>query len=98
MSGTKETAVMSSDLSSDSAGPDNVDKTTIGNAVASEKPPPPPFQTDYRFWMIMLTLSFCIMLASLEGTVVVTSLPAMAADLGLGSNYIWVTNVFLLTR
>jgi hypothetical protein len=98
MSDTKETAVMSSDLSSDSAGPDNVDKAALGDAAPSEKPAPPPFQTDYRFWMIMLTLCFCIMLASLEGTVVVTSLPAMAADLGLGSNYIWVTNVFLLTR
>ncbi|KAH8895394.1 MFS general substrate transporter [Thozetella sp. PMI_491] len=57
----------------------------------------PAFHTDYRFWMVMLTLSFCILLASLEGTVVVTSLPYIVAELNLGSNYIWVTNVFLLT-
>lgn len=53
---------------------------------------------DWRFWMIMLTLWFAILLASLESTVVITSLPTIVADLNIGSNYIWVTNVFFLAR
>lgn len=57
-----------------------------------------PFKPDYRFWMIMLTLSFAVLLASMESTVVITSLPTIVAELNMGTNYIWVSNVFLLAR
>lgn len=83
----------------------------VENASATEKdegdetevPSPPKetnaaFRTDYRFWMIMLTLTISTLLTSLESTVVVTSLPTIVHDLRIGSNYIWVTNVFFLTR
>lgn len=36
-------------------------------------------------------------LLSLENTVVVTSLPTIVQELNLGSNYIWVTNIFFLS-
>ncbi|KAH6885739.1 major facilitator superfamily domain-containing protein [Thelonectria olida] len=55
------------------------------------------FSKDYRFWMIMLTLVFSTLLVSLESTVVITSLPTIVADIDIGSNYIWVTNIFFLT-
>jgi hypothetical protein len=58
---------------------------------------PPVFNKDYRFWMIMATLILSTILASLESTVVITSLPTIVDDLKLGSSYIWVTNVFFLT-
>ncbi|CEI65398.1 unnamed protein product [Fusarium venenatum] len=58
---------------------------------------PPAFNKDYRFWMIMVTLILATILASLESTVVITSLPTIVNDLKLGSSYIWVTNVFFLT-
>ncbi|KAI9643366.1 hypothetical protein NHQ30_007985 [Ciborinia camelliae] len=35
-------------------------------------------------------------LCSLENTVVVTSLPTIVKQLGLGNSYIWVTNIFFL--
>lgn len=76
----------------------------VGDAVDDSSSPPEDikddlaFQKDYRFWMILVTLAFCVLLSSLEGTVVITSLPAIVSELKLGSNYIWVTNVFLLTR
>ncbi|CZS77003.1 unnamed protein product [Fusarium graminearum] len=57
----------------------------------------PAFNKDYRFWMIMVTLILATILASLESTVVITSLPTIVNDLKLGSSYIWVTNVFFLT-
>lgn len=56
------------------------------------------FSTDYRFWMVMLTLVFSTLLVSLESTVVITSLPTIVTDIDLGSDYIWVTNIFFLTR
>ncbi|KAF4448634.1 hypothetical protein F53441_7983 [Fusarium austroafricanum] len=65
--------------------------TTVG------KKKPPPFNRDYRFWMIMVTLVLATLLASLEGTVVITSLPTIVKSLNLGTSYIWVTNVFFLT-
>jgi MFS family permease len=59
---------------------------------------PYAFQKSYRFWMVLITLSFTILLTSLEGTVVITSLPFIVSDLAIGSNYVWVSNVFLLSR
>lgn len=55
------------------------------------------FKRDWRFWTIISTLSVIGILSSLENTVVVTSLSVMVDDLGLGENYIWITNVFFLT-
>ncbi|CAK7229923.1 hypothetical protein SCUCBS95973_007395 [Sporothrix curviconia] len=57
----------------------------------------PPFRRGPRFWAIMATLCVIGLLSALENTVVTTSLPFIAAQLDLGANYIWVTNVFFLT-
>lgn len=54
------------------------------------------FKQDYRFWSIIFALCTMQFLCSLENTVVVTSLPTIVKDLGFGSSYIWVTNVFFL--
>ncbi|KAK8124448.1 uncharacterized protein PG998_000207 [Apiospora kogelbergensis] len=55
------------------------------------------YQRDYRFWCIIFALCITMqILCSLENTVVVTSLPTTVNQLGLGSNYIWVTNIFFL--
>ncbi|KAK8115550.1 hypothetical protein PG984_012052 [Apiospora sp. TS-2023a] len=54
------------------------------------------YQQDYRFWSIIFALCTMQILCSLENTVVVTSLPTIVRQLGLGSNYIWVTNIFFL--
>lgn len=56
-----------------------------------------PAKRGWRFWTIIGTLSVIGILSSLENTVVVTSLSVMVEDLGLGENYIWITNVFFLT-
>ncbi len=54
------------------------------------------YDRDYRFWSIIVALCTMQILCSLENTVVVTSLPTIVKQLGLGSNYIWVTNIFFL--
>ncbi|KAK7423869.1 hypothetical protein QQX98_000740 [Neonectria punicea] len=63
-----------------------------------EKKSTPPFSRDYRFWMIMSTLVISTLAASLESTVVITALPTIIDELNIGSDYIWVTNVYFLTR
>lgn len=56
------------------------------------------FQPTLQFWLILATLCVIGLLSALENTVVTTSLPFIVSELGLGENYIWVTNVFFLTR
>jgi len=54
------------------------------------------YDRDYRFWCIIVALCTMQILCSLENTVVVTSLPTIVKQMGLGSSYIWVTNIFFL--
>ena len=58
---------------------------------------PPKFQPTGRFWAIISTCAVIGLLSALENTVVTTALPHIAAELALGENYVWVTNVFFLT-
>ncbi|KIH93422.1 hypothetical protein SPBR_04487 [Sporothrix brasiliensis 5110] len=73
------------------------DATDAPAADAPDTPRAPSLQRGPRFWAIIATLCVIGLLSSLENTVVTTSLPAIAALLDLGENYIWVTNVFFLT-
>ncbi|KAI1389185.1 MFS general substrate transporter [Hypoxylon trugodes] len=57
----------------------------------------PNFQKDYRFWAIIIALCTVSLLSAAENTVVVTSLPTIVEKLGVGKNYVWITNVFFLT-
>ncbi|KAI0887874.1 MFS general substrate transporter [Annulohypoxylon maeteangense] len=64
--------------------------------VKSESQTEYAYDRDYRFWTIIFALCTMQILCSLENTVVVTSLPTIVKQLGLGSSYIWVTNIFFL--
>ncbi|KAH9987076.1 MFS general substrate transporter [Xylariaceae sp. FL0662B] len=64
--------------------------------VEREQRPQYAYDRDYRFWCIIVALCTMQILCSLENTVVVTSLPTIVKQLGLGSSYIWVTNIFFL--
>lgn len=56
------------------------------------------YRKDIRFWAILFALCITSLLASLETTVVVTSLPTIVERLKFGSSYVWVGNIFFLTR
>ncbi|EON97815.1 putative multidrug resistance protein fnx1 protein [Phaeoacremonium minimum UCRPA7] len=66
-------------------------------AVPPQNDTPKAYNRDWRFWAIIATLCVISILASLENTVVTTSLPYIVTQLDLGENYVWVTNVFFLT-
>lgn len=72
-------------------------KAAAEEAVDSTKDMDKSFKKSPRFWVIMATLCVIGLLAAFENTVVATSLPFIVEDLGLGENYIWVTNSFFLT-
>ncbi|KAI0206593.1 MFS general substrate transporter [Astrocystis sublimbata] len=73
------------------------DKVFESPEVTVEPPNQNAYQRDYRFWSVIFALCTMQVLCSLKNTVVVTSLPTIVRQLGLGSNYIWVTNIFFLT-
>jgi hypothetical protein len=68
------------------------------NRDDSDKPDASKFDKGPRFWAIIATLCVIGLLSSLENTVVTTSLSLIVTKIGLGENYIWVTNIFFLTR
>ncbi|KAL3291273.1 Major facilitator superfamily domain general substrate transporter [Colletotrichum asianum] len=55
------------------------------------------YKKDYRFWAILFALCITSLLASLENTVIVTSLPTIVEKLEFGSSYVWVANISFLT-
>lgn len=73
---------------------DNSDNSNTNNktddGITSFKPSP-------RFWVILVTCAVMGLLSALENTVVTTALPHIVADLDMGENYVWITNVFFLT-
>jgi hypothetical protein len=77
---------------------DSQSSETVGDEQAALEEEKIPYNKDYRFWLIMLTLCFSVTLASLESTVVITSLPTIVEKLEMGKNYIWVANAYFLSR
>lgn len=55
------------------------------------------FKPDIRFWLVLATLSLLVFLASLENSIIGTALPFIVEDLDIGSNYIWIAHIQLLT-
>jgi hypothetical protein len=55
------------------------------------------WKPDHRLWMILTSLCVTNILASLENTITVISMPFILRDIGSGENYIWVSNVHFLT-
>ena len=58
----------------------------------------PPMKRGLKFWTIIFALCITGLLGALENTVVSTSMPTIVEDLGLGDNYIWITDAFFLAR
>ncbi|OJD30267.1 major facilitator superfamily protein [Diplodia corticola] len=52
----------------------------------------------WRFWIIFTGLALSALLSGLEGSIMATALPTILADLGAGENYVWVMNIYFLTR
>ncbi|OAA69790.1 Major facilitator superfamily domain, general substrate transporter [Cordyceps fumosorosea ARSEF 2679] len=79
----------------------NNNNNNDGSIKADEKAKPNDGVTDFkptaRFWAILFTCAVMGLLSALENTVVTTALPHIVADLDMGQNYVWITNVFFLT-
>ena len=52
----------------------------------------------FRFWAVFAALVLTALISALDGSIVSTALPTIVRDLDAGENYIWVVNVYFLTR
>lgn len=52
----------------------------------------------WKFWVIFLALCVTGLLTALDSTIVTIALPTIVHDLHIGDNYIWIVNVYFLTR
>lgn len=60
--------------------------------------PPPAARKSWRFWAVFGSLCLATWLVAVESTVVSTALPVITREIGAGDSYIWILNVYLLTR
>jgi len=81
-----------------SDGPETIQSGTDEKPVESAVGDVQVFKPDFRFWAVLFALCFTSLLGSLESTVIATALPAILTDLDVGSNYVWIGNIFFLTR
>ncbi|KAI2473347.1 major facilitator superfamily domain-containing protein [Annulohypoxylon bovei var. microspora] len=78
------------------SGPvDEKREMSLDNSVEETKQPA-DFQRGFRFWAIIIGLGVTNLLGAFENTVVTTSAPIIVSELGLGANYIWITNAFFV--
>ena len=70
--------------------------TTTTDPTAQQDAAQPP-QYGWRFYAIFGSLIAATLLSALDGAIVSTALPTIAETLDLGSNAVWVANVYFLT-
>lgn len=52
----------------------------------------------WRFWAIFVSLAVTALLSAMEGGIMSTALPAITRSVNAKENYVWVINVYFLTR
>jgi hypothetical protein len=59
-----------------------------------------PKKTHYptSFWLAFAGLCFTGLISALDGSIVSTALPSIIETLNGGDDYVWVVNVYFLTR
>ncbi|KAK3296400.1 major facilitator superfamily domain-containing protein [Chaetomium fimeti] len=79
---------------------------TAGSTVPEQQTPenksgPQQVRYGWRFWAILVALSFTSILAGLEIGCIATAMPTMVKELGSGGHsetiYVWVANAYFLT-
>jgi EmrB/QacA subfamily drug resistance transporter len=61
------------------------------HAPATDKKP-------WRFYIILVALSFITFIASLDGSIIAIALPEISAELSAADQYVWIANSFLVAQ
>ncbi|KAI4207811.1 MAG: hypothetical protein LQ348_000448 [Seirophora lacunosa] len=90
----------SNPVEQEATSPERTSTEAYSNNVSPPNQPAgaePVFHADWRIWVIFSGLAVSALLSALEGSVISTALPTIAAELGSGGNYVWVINLYFLT-
>lgn len=69
------------------------------SADGEEQPPADkPAHHSWKFYIIFIGLVGAGILSALDGALVSTALPTIVAELNIGADYVWVANIYFLTR
>lgn len=52
----------------------------------------------WRFYLILISLSFISFVAALDGSIIAIALPKITNDLSAANNYVWIANAFLVAQ
>lgn len=77
-------------------GQSDLEPNSSSITTDNTKHPKPRYSS--RFWLAFSGLCFIGLVSALDGSVVSTALPSIVADLSGAENYVWVVNVYFLTR
>lgn len=53
---------------------------------------------NWRFHLILASLSFLCFVASLDGSIIATALPKITSELSAANDYVWIANSFLVAQ
>jgi len=76
----------------------SINPSTTESAKESKDEAQTKTKYGWRFWAIMLGLSVTALISGMEGVILSTALPTITRELDAGDNYVWIINVFFLTR
>jgi hypothetical protein len=80
------------------ATPDDGDANSAPTTLETGEEAPKAASPGWKFWVIFLALCVTGLLTALDSTIVTIALPTIVHDLNIGDNYIWIVNVYFLTR
>ncbi|RFU74839.1 multidrug resistance fnx1 [Trichoderma arundinaceum] len=76
-----------------------LDNSKLGSTSSlQQEPSPPKKHYSTKFWLAFSGLCFTSLISALDSSILSTSLPTIIADLHGGRNFIWVVNVYFMTR
>lgn len=68
----------------------------MSSTIPSELPP--RNEKPWRFYIILISLSFITFIASLDGSIIAIALPQISIELSAANQYVWIANSFLIAQ
>ncbi|KAK9427696.1 hypothetical protein V1505DRAFT_388584 [Lipomyces doorenjongii] len=76
----------------------DADRSPANSPTTEENGKPTKTHYTTQFWPAFGGLCFTGLVSAMDGSIVSTALPSIVADLAGAENYVWVVNVYFLTR
>ncbi|KAH8721506.1 major facilitator superfamily domain-containing protein [Phaeosphaeriaceae sp. PMI808] len=75
-----------------------IDPSKTLSSCEPAQEPPTANQKPWKFYVILISLSFITFISSPDGSVIAVALQSISAELSAGDQYVWITNSFLVAQ